>query len=164
MYKFDMWGFHAHFGMSYIYELSLKHRCYAMATLPRSTKQGAAPVLTRASALAQRPLSDHDFDAGINSSVAWAEHLDRGSLSDDEPADHPQLYGQRGLSARALYQFEGRAEFRELAVEAGDKLEVLKQDVGDGWSLVKMEDGKVGLLPTAYYTVRRPRRWGRLQA
>ena len=57
------------------------------------------------------------------------------------------------MSARALYHFEGKAEFRELTVEAGDELEVLKQDVGDGWSLVKMEDGKIGLLPTAYYTV-----------
>ncbi|KAG6377444.1 hypothetical protein JVT61DRAFT_15249 [Boletus reticuloceps] len=121
-----------------------------MATLPRTAKQSSTP--TRTSAFDHRPRSDHSFDAGINSSAAWTEHLDRGSLSDDEPADYPELYGQRGLSARALYQFEGKAEFRELTVEAGDRLEVLKQDVGDGWSLVKTEDGKVGLLPTAYYT------------
>lgn len=134
-----------------------------MATLPRTTKQSSTPALTRIPAFTQRPCSDHDFDAGINSSAAWAEHLDRESLSDDEPADHLEVYGQRGLSARALYQFEGKAEFRELTVEAGDNLEVLKQDVGDGWSLVKMEDGKIGLLPTTYYTVGGVQRWGRFQ-
>ena len=85
--------------------------------------------------------------------------MDRGSLSDDEPTDHREVY-ERGLSARALYQFEGKAEFRELTVEAGDELEVLKQDVGDGWSLVlKTEDGKIGLLPTKYYTVGGLQRW-----
>ncbi|KAG6377448.1 hypothetical protein JVT61DRAFT_15253 [Boletus reticuloceps] len=115
-----------------------------MATLP----QNSTPAFTWTPAFDHRPRSDHSFDARINSSAAWTEHLDRGSLSSDEPADYPELYGQRGLSARELYQFEGKAEFRELTVEAGDKLEVLKQDVGDGWSLVK----KVDLLPTAYYT------------
>ncbi|KAH0826616.1 hypothetical protein J3R83DRAFT_4980 [Lanmaoa asiatica] len=121
-----------------------------MATLPQMTMQNSTPASIRIPASDQRPRSDHDFDAGINSSTAWTEHLDRESLSDDEPTDH--LYGQHGLSARALYQFEGKAEFRELTVEAGDELEVLKQDVGDGWSLVKTEEGKIGLLPTAYYT------------
>lgn len=124
-----------------------------MATLPRTTKQSSTPIFTPIPAFNQRPRSDHDFDAGINSSTAWTEHLDRESLSDDEPTDHRELYTHRGLSARALYQFEGKAEFRELTVEAGDQLEVLKQDVGDGWSLVKTEDGKIGLLPTTYYTV-----------
>lgn len=124
-----------------------------MATLPRTTKQSSTSATTRPPAFNQRPRSDHDFDVGINSSVAWTEHLDREYLSDDEPADHLELYGQRGLSARALYEFEGKAEFRELTIEAGDKLEVLKQDVGDGWSLVRTEDGKIGLLPTTYYTV-----------
>ena len=123
-----------------------------MATLPRITKQTSTPS-TRLPAFDQRPRSDHNFDAGINSSAAWTDHFDHGPLSDDEPTDYPELYGQRGLFARALYQFEGKAEFRELTVEAGDRLEVLKQDVGDGWSLVKTEDGKIGLLPTAYYTV-----------
>ena len=121
-----------------------------MTTLPRTTLR---PPSTWITTFDQRPRSDNDFDAGINSSAAWAEHLDRGSLSDDDPADHLDEDGQRGLSARALYHFEGKVEFRELTVEAGDKLEVLRQDVGDGWSLVKLEDGKIGLLPTSYYTV-----------
>ncbi|KAF9225836.1 hypothetical protein BS17DRAFT_794683 [Gyrodon lividus] len=120
-----------------------------MATLPRSAKQTSASVST----FDKRPRSDLDLDAGINSSAAWTEHLDRGSLSDDEPAnDDPTLPRQKGIRARALYQFEGKAEFRELTVEAGDELEVLKQDVGDGWSLVRTARGEIGLLPTTYYT------------
>ncbi|KAH7886935.1 hypothetical protein F5I97DRAFT_1075829 [Phlebopus sp. FC_14] len=98
----------------------------------------------------QRPRSDHDFDVGINSSTAWAgasPRLDRGSLSDDEPDDS----GFRGHQARALYQFQGKPEFRELSVEAGDVIEVLKEDVGEGWSLVRTK-GEVGLLPATYYT------------
>ena len=55
--------------------------------------------------------------------------------------------------ARALYSFEGKAEFRELTVEAGDELEVVKEDVGEGWSLVKDSTGEIGLLPQTYYTV-----------
>lgn len=129
-----------------------------MATLPRTTMQSSTPPSTRIPVFDQGPRSDHDFDAGINSSTAWTEHLDRGSLSDDEPTDYLEVH-ERGLSARALYQFKGKAEFRELTVEAGDELEVLKQDVGDGWSLVKTEDGKIGLLPTAYYTVGGLHRW-----
>ncbi|KIJ58186.1 hypothetical protein HYDPIDRAFT_48646, partial [Hydnomerulius pinastri MD-312] len=101
-----------------------------MATLPRTTKQTSASI----PAFDQRPQSDHGFDVGINSSAAWTEHLDRGSLSDDEPGDNPTLEGQKGLPARALYQFEGKAQFRELTVEGGDEIEVLKEDVGDGWS------------------------------
>ena len=55
--------------------------------------------------------------------------------------------------ARALYAFEGKAEFRELKVEAGDELDVVKEDVGDGWSLVRDATGEIGLLPKTYYTV-----------
>jgi hypothetical protein len=52
-----------------------------------------------------------------------------------------------------VYQFEGKAEFRELSVEAGDVLEVVKEDLADGWSLVNNDMGEVGLFPRAYYTV-----------
>jgi sorting nexin-9/18/33 len=44
------------------------------------------------------------------------------SLSDEEPdndADSAETHRQ----VRAVYQFEGKAEFRELSVEAGDDLE-----------------------------------------
>jgi sorting nexin-9/18/33 len=113
-----------------------------------------------------------EFDAGINTSAAWTEHLETGSpttsvskarskkylsesdaqpfVSDDEAYDEPEVLTR---PARALYSFEGKAEFRELNVVAGDELEVVKEDVGDGWSLVQDSTGEVGLLPQTYYTV-----------
>ena len=58
-----------------------------------------------------RPPSE--FDAGLNASTAWTEHLERTStyqsLSDDEKEQPLE-----GRPARALYDFEGRADFREL--------------------------------------------------
>lgn len=92
------------------------------------------------------------FDAGINTSAAWTEHLDAASLSDDE---NIQDNGEVERPARALYDFEGKAEFRELTVEAGDDLDVIKEVLPDGWSLVRIvASGEVGLLPHSYYTVR----------
>lgn len=93
-------------------------------------------------------------------------------LSDDEADDEtdaksrdwpddPVLDAEQGKPARALYAFEGKPEFRELtSVQAGDRLDVLREEVGDGWSLVKHYDSagehkpEVGLLPQSYYTVR----------
>ncbi|KAF8068907.1 hypothetical protein FPV67DRAFT_1490194 [Lyophyllum atratum] len=119
-----------------------------MATLPRASK--ITPLTSNA--IFQRPISE--FDAGINTSAAWTEHLESGStaggsLSDEEP-DHDAEESLR--SARALYDFEGKAEFRELSVGAGDALEVVKEDLADGWSLVKNSVGEIGLLPRSYYT------------
>lgn len=136
-----------------------------MATLPRS-RYPPAP----ASIISQRPVSE--FDSGINTSTAWTEHLVTGSSSDtlskarsrqhysesdarhaqseDDDDDEPELMTR---PARALYAFEGKAEFRELKVEAGDELDVVKEDVGDGWSLVRDATGEIGLLPKTYYTV-----------
>jgi sorting nexin-9/18/33 len=121
-----------------------------MTTLPRSSKYPSA-----SNVIFQRPQSE--FDAGINTSTAWTEHLETesvatntGSLSDEEPDDD----AEESRSARALYDFEGKAEFRELSVAAGDDLEVIKEDLADGWSLVKNSAGEVGLLPQTYYTVR----------
>lgn len=134
-----------------------------MATLPRSAKYPPGPAV-----LSLQP----DFDTGINTSTAWTEHLETGaptvslskartrkflsesdavpSLSEEETEDEPEVLTR---PARALFAFEGKAEFRELQVEAGDELEVIKEDVGDGWSLVKDSTGEVGLLPKTYYTV-----------
>lgn len=132
---------------------------------------------------------DPDFDAGLNSSSAWTEALTSpegvarasrsslaqynvNALSDDEADDDadakshevdddPVLDVEQGRAARALYAFEGKPEFRELtAVQAGDRLAVLREEVGDGWSLVKHFDAEgerkpeVGLIPQSYYTVR----------
>lgn len=101
-----------------------------------------------------------DFDAGINASAAWTESRDQArSLSDEEtdPNDPELDYLQvSGRPARALYPFEGKPEFREVCVSAGDEIEVIREEVGDGWSLVKLfiEEGvQLGLLPRSYYTV-----------
>ncbi|KAJ7461859.1 hypothetical protein B0H11DRAFT_2056357 [Mycena galericulata] len=113
-----------------------------MATLPRSPT--SSKILPD-----RRPHSE--FDAGINASTAWTEHLGAsGSLSDEEPDDEEPEGTHR--PARALYDFEGKTEFRELSVEAGDEIEVVKEDLADGWSLVKNEAGEIGLLPRTYYT------------
>jgi sorting nexin-9/18/33 len=121
-----------------------------MATLPRSSKDPSASSLT-----SQQPQSE--FDAGINTSAAWTEHLETdtattniGSLSDEETEHNID----QNRPARALYDFDGKAEFRELTVAAGDGVEVIKEDLADGWSLVRNNAGEVGLLPRTYYTVR----------
>ncbi|EIN08210.1 PX-domain-containing protein [Punctularia strigosozonata HHB-11173 SS5] len=114
-----------------------------------------APAILTTALSSARPLSD--FDAGINSSTAWTEHLERGasdiggSLSDEELESEPDYDDTAGRPARALYSFDGKAEFRELTVAAGNALEVLKEELPDGWSLVRC-GREVGLLPRSYYT------------
>jgi sorting nexin-9/18/33 len=114
------------------------------------------------SGFAQRPVSD--FDAGINTSHAWTGHIEEGvddttptpsiskarsrkylsesnavhSMSDDEDGEDVTI------PARALYAFQGKAEFRELTVGAGDELDIIKEDVGEGWSLVRDSQGGLG--------------------
>lgn len=138
-----------------------------MATLPRSSRYPPGPP----SSISQRPASE--FDAGINTSHAWTEHLEGGTtpLPSASKARSRKFFSESNTvaplsdeieediedmtrPARALYSFEGKAEFRELTVAAGDELEVVKEDVGEGWSLVKDSTGEVGLLPQTYYTVR----------
>lgn len=139
-----------------------------MATLPRSPPSSKFLGASSASAAAalRRPLSD--FDAGINASTAWTESLSdsgpssspspsghkvSGSLSDEEPDSDPASNEEERRPARALYDFDGKTEFRELSVGAGDALEVVREELADGWSLVRNEAGEVGLVPRAYYTV-----------
>jgi sorting nexin-9/18/33 len=77
------------------------------------------------------------IDAGINSSAAWTTSLE------DEVVRR----------AQALYDFDGQEQLHELAgVVAGDDLEIIKEDLPDGWSLVRT-NGQLGLLPRSYYTV-----------
>ncbi|KAJ7359160.1 hypothetical protein DFH08DRAFT_921629 [Mycena albidolilacea] len=138
-----------------------------MATLPRSPPSSKFLGASSASAAAalRRPLSD--FDAGINASTAWTESLSdsgpssspspsghkvSGSLSDEEPDSDPASNEEERRPARALYDFDGKTEFRELSVGAGDALEVVREELADGWSLVRNEAGEVGLVPRAYYT------------
>ncbi|KZV66474.1 hypothetical protein PENSPDRAFT_701163 [Peniophora sp. CONT] len=108
-----------------------------------------------------------DFDAGINTSNAWTEHqresLTLGSiseqspsLSDDEP-DEEEVEPEDidGRAARVLHDFEGKPEFREISASAGDEVEIMRLDVGEGWSLVRNSEGEMGLLPQAYYKVKK---------
>ncbi|KAF9072231.1 hypothetical protein BDP27DRAFT_1320612 [Rhodocollybia butyracea] len=112
-----------------------------MATLPRSTKSSSSG--------ANRPYSAVEFDAGINASTAWTlhQHSTESELSDEE---QPLETNRR--PARALYDFDGKAEFRELTVRAGDELQVVKEELADGWSLVSDVQGEMGLLPRSYLT------------
>ena len=99
-----------------------------------------------------------DFDAGINSSAAWTEHLDSDSSrsrsrSDNEDPDDYFEEGIDGRGARVLFAFAGNTESRELDVKAGDEITVIREEAGDGWSLVRSRRGRVGLLPRSHYTV-----------
>jgi sorting nexin-9/18/33 len=69
----------------------------------------------------------------LNTSAAWTEHLERESLSDEE--SDLLIVKEDIRPARALYDFEG------------------KEELADGWSLVKNELGEVGLMPRSYYAV-----------
>jgi len=158
-----------------------------MSSGPTSSPVSSLTAFLNAFSLTRRDPSSTekapDFDAGINASSAWTDSLSTpegaarvsvsikdniNALSDEElevgerdEDPHPEFDELEGRSARALYAFEGKPEFRELtSVQAGDRLEVLKEEVGDGWSLVKhlesSETGarnEVGLLPRSYYTV-----------
>ena len=80
--------------------------------------------ISNVNAVANRPISE--FDAGINASAAWTEHLERESTysteghtkevvdhsASDEENDEEQ--SETGRPARAVYDFEGKPEFREL--------------------------------------------------
>lgn len=120
-----------------------------MATLPNPKSPPTPPIISTDTFFA-RPASE--FDVGINASNAWvAEHGDRdlvqSNSDEEEAADTPV-----GRAARALYDFEGKLEFQELIVSAGDGLVIIKEDLDEGWSLAKL-NGKVGLVPKAYYAV-----------
>ncbi|KIM70416.1 hypothetical protein SCLCIDRAFT_101191 [Scleroderma citrinum Foug A] len=94
-----------------------------------------------------------DDDIGINSSGAsWAEHLDHAPLSEDETEGASPEFDIDIRPARALYDFEGNAEYQEMTVRTGDEIEVLREDAGEGWSLVRTLMGEIGLLPATYYT------------
>ena len=95
-----------------------------------------------------RPFSE--FDAGLNASSAWTEHLEMSDGS--ERGSHTSEHDQPDRSARALYDFEGKVEFGELTVQAGDDLLILDEYFSEGWSLAKFEE-ETGLIPHTYYTV-----------
>ncbi|RPD54958.1 PX-domain-containing protein [Lentinus tigrinus ALCF2SS1-6] len=136
--------------------------------------------------LLSRPHSSElEFDSGINTSAAWTVSLTNphdsprlslngagaSSSAGTEPKPTPEedttesVYeegsfdAEEARPARALYSFQGKAEFRELTqVEAGDELEIVREDVGEGWSLARLRDtgeevggSETGLIPRSYY-------------
>jgi hypothetical protein len=57
--------------------------------------------------------------------------------------------------ARALYPFTGEASFNELSLIPGQSFEIIREDVGGGWSLAVAREGvseKRGLIPRGWYT------------
>ena len=165
-------------------------RVKAPGVAPATTTMTASPFLTRGTS----------FDAGINSSTAWTEHLERelDALS-FEDVEKPGSVGRRGLFfadfdkvelpseegvgtddaddtemqsgqlARVLYDFDGKEGYKELVLRAGEDIEILTEDVAEGWSLARLvqtldtEDGspdkesrecEVGLVPRTYFAVR----------
>ncbi|EJF59294.1 hypothetical protein BD309DRAFT_1031315 [Dichomitus squalens] len=158
-----------------------------MVDIPSSPKTAFLAV----PAVLSRPHSHNselEFDSGMNTSAAWTVSLVNpdgsprlsvnGSTNPATPATVVEedidpaesVDGNDGAleeeirPARALYAFQGKAEFRELThVEAGDQLEIVREDVGEGWSLARLastaaerdeEEGgrsEIGLIPRSYY-------------
>ncbi|KAF9015408.1 hypothetical protein BDQ17DRAFT_1386147 [Cyathus striatus] len=116
------------------------------------------------------PPQSHDFDVGLNTSVAWTSKtepsLSQGAMtiqnSPESISNHRMLSGDvievdvhhRGQTAWAIYPFAGQVKFQELSkLEAGDELNVLQENIGEGRSLVRtLGSGETGLLPVNYYT------------
>lgn len=100
-----------------------------------SSFQGLDLDLGALGSLAEEGPSDGDDEGGSEG------HEQELILSDSEGGGEDSSDGIdsiKGKPARALYAFKGKVEFRELMdVRAGDLLEVLKDEVGDGWSLVR---------------------------
>ncbi|KAG8711808.1 hypothetical protein FRC09_020397 [Ceratobasidium sp. 395] len=95
------------------------------------------------------PTRELDFDAGLNSSNAWKKHLsisDTGPVSDDEGSVE-----EKPMLARAIRDIAGNEDNREMALKAGDNLEILNKDIGESWSLARKSSGDMGLIPSDCY-------------
>ena len=151
-----------------------------MSTFPRQSKLNGVSTAGPAKPVLTRPTSD--FDAGLNSSTAWTEHLgkDIDALSlfgSDKAASNlskeclsiDEIENLSGRPARVLFDFDGDQARGELVVCAGNDIEILKEELehADGWSLAKplldtREDGDersascevaAGFIPRSYYSV-----------
>ncbi|KAG8880051.1 hypothetical protein FRB97_001202 [Tulasnella sp. 331] len=100
------------------------------------------------------------FDAGINASSAWtgARESSQVGISEEKVSIEASIMEETESaqesdpprSARALYDFEGKADLRELTLRAGQELTILKEDLAEGWSLAQLQ-GTLGLIPRKYY-------------
>ncbi|QRV75779.1 sorting nexin lst-4 [Ceratobasidium sp. AG-Ba] len=90
-----------------------------------------------------------DFDAGLNSSNAWKKHL---SISDaGPPSDDDASVEEKPILARATRDVAGNEDNREMALKAGDNIEIINSDIGDSWSLARKSSGDMGLIPKDCY-------------
>lgn len=51
-----------------------------------------------------------------------------------------------------MYNFEGHEEYRELTVQEGDLVDVLQENIAEGWCLAENQ-GVKGLVPVSYLEV-----------
>ncbi|KAJ9050180.1 hypothetical protein DSO57_1016849 [Entomophthora muscae] len=68
-----------------------------------------------------------------------AEEIDR--ISEQEQG-HPKTF-------RALYDFEGDANYKEISFEEGELLTVIKENISEGWHLAE-KNSIQGLIPIRY--------------
>jgi sorting nexin-9/18/33 len=78
-----------------------------MATLPRTAAVAAAAATSRHT----YERTGDSFDAGLNTSTAWTEHLDRTTEYGGDSGDEIE---EESRPARVLYDFQGKTEFGEL--------------------------------------------------
>ncbi|KAG8987328.1 hypothetical protein FRB94_013426 [Tulasnella sp. JGI-2019a] len=125
-----------------------------------SQPSNAPPELTPLTRLKSedRPTSSKSFDAGINASSAWTGALEIRSSTAGSSEDKSRVEVPAGeepttdppRQARALYDFEGKDDLRELTLRAGQELTIFKEDLAEGWSLAELH-GNLGLVPRKYY-------------
>ena len=58
--------------------------------------------------------------------------------------------GGGGGSGIVLYAFEGDLEQAQVTVAAGDIVQLLNTNLGNGWSWVLTSDGTEGYVPSSY--------------
>lgn len=58
------------------------------------------------------------------------------------------------LQCRVLYDFSGETDNGELTIYENEVLQIIRQDVGEGWWEAENPSGQRGLVPEAYVEVR----------
>ena len=113
------------------------------ARLSMRARKSASPITTPRSPLTEQPLYESPPSSPSPKTPSTGESTPVGTVSFSVPV---------GRQARALYDFEGEPEFRELSFCAGDVLNVLREQLAEGWSMAE-KDGITGLVPDSYITV-----------
>ncbi|CAG8578682.1 8825_t:CDS:10 [Paraglomus brasilianum] len=111
------------------------------ARLSMGARKLTSPITTPRS-LTEQPLFESPPSSPSPKTPSTGESTPVGTVSFSVPV---------GRQARALYDFEGEPEFRELSFFAGDVLNVLREQLAEGWSMAE-KDGITGLVPDSYIT------------